>query len=216
MNQFQYYGYDAAIAHEVRRRLINYEYPPGSVVPAASIANSMSMEISAVYTACRQLVTEGWLILTLSDEFIVWNVDDAALIGQYDFAGALLSSVVDRLPDGNPQSDLEYAVVRLVAHNVRRESQGKEEFAIYSGALFFALAALTKTRQLMEITQGSNERLFYLRQLERRLLKNSSDDLIDLCELVLAGRRKGLKEAIGSFHRRRRDWIRNLSGQLAG
>ena len=214
MYQSQHNGYDACLVYKVRSRLATYEYPPGSILPAADIAEGYSVEISAIYAACCQLVSEGWLILTLPDKFIVWNADDAALVGQYDFAEALLSSVVDRLPAGNPKTDREYAVLRMVVQEVRQRRQGKERFAAYSGALFFALAALTKVRQLMEVTQGSNERLFYIRQLEFGLLESSSNDLIDLCELVLAGGRKGLKDAIVAFHHRRRSWIRDLSTQL--
>ena len=194
----------------IRRRLDDYEWPPGKLLSVRVVAGHLEARRSPVRKACRRLVDEGLAICADKHHFLVWPADESVLIRLYDTTEDLLISAVDLVTAEQSGSECLREAVQRVCAKLSRPEISDETLAVYIGELFFAIVAASGEERPKDLMRASNERLYYLRVLENRHLDDTAGDLRELCELASAGRQDDLKPAIKRYHRSRCEFLSDL------
>lgn len=207
---------DCARAYQaIRESLSDYELPPGKHIPVRIIAESLGVSVTPVRAACHRLAGEGWAIPDNKTGYFAWRPEENVIAGLYDYNRAILTAALDHADLASPGGDGEQAAIRKLREKLTRRELTNASLAACTGALFFAIVALTGNQKFMKRVRGANERLYYLRIQECRHFDDTASELVTHCDLVLAGRQDDLQQAIIAYHDRRRDLVPELYGILA-
>ncbi|MEO1247793.1 MAG: GntR family transcriptional regulator [Pseudomonadota bacterium] len=196
----------------IRNSLGDYQLPPGRQIPVRVIADNLGMSITSVKEACGLLTDEGWAVPGTRAAFFAWRPEANAIAGLYDANRAILMSALDH---ANADADGARAAILKIRRKLAGRELSNTTLAAYTGALFFAIVECDGEPANVDLVRLANERLYYLRILECRYFVNTASELMVLCDLLLAGCRDDLRQAIAGYHERRRSRVPDLYGMLA-
>ena len=204
-------------AYEVlKASLGDYQLQPGRQIPVEVIADRLGMGVSPVKEACSRLTSEGWAIPGARTAYYAWRPDENAIAGLYDCNRAIVMSALDFAGDDGGKAE---SLIRRLETKLAYRELSNTTLAAYTGALFYAVVERTGRQNILELIQAANERMYYLRVLECRHFVSAASELQVFCELLTSGdtheNREELREAIASYHDRRRKLVPDLYGMLA-
>jgi len=200
----------------LKASLGDYELQPGRQIPVEVIAHRLGIGVSPVKQACTRLTSEGWAIPGATTNFFAWRPDENAITDLYDCNRAIVLSALDFASDDNGKAQ---AVFRRIKNKLTQRELSNATLAAYTGALFYAVVERAGKRNILEIVHAANERMYYLRVLECRHFVNAASELQVFCELLTGENtretRAKLREAIATYHDRRKRLVPELHGMLS-
>jgi len=200
----------------LKASLGDYQLQPGRPIPVEVIADRLGMDVSPVEKACSRLTSEGWAIPGARMAYFAWRPDESAIAGLYDCNRAIVMSALDFAGDDDGKAETLFGRLK---HKLASRELSNATLAAYTGALFCAIVERTGRQHILELVRATNERMYYLRVLECRHFVNAAGELQVFCELLTNEdtheNRERLREAIASYHDRRRKLVPELYGMLA-
>ena len=200
----------------LKASLGDYQLQPGRQIPVEIIAHRLGIGVSPVKEACSRLTSEGWAIPGTRTRYFAWRPDESAIAGLYDCNRAIIMSALDFASADSGKTE---TLIARLKHKLTHRELGNTTLAAYTGALFYAVVERAGKRSILEFVQATNERMYYLRVLECRHFVNVASELQVFCERLTGEdtheNREELREAVASYHDRRRLLVPELYGMLA-
>lgn len=177
---------------ELRRRIMTGGFRPGARLEPGSLSETLSASITPVRDALHRLVGERLVAAPRTEGFQMPMLTERRLRDLHAWNGALLALSLrgPRLRE------------RLVAGGARPTSLGAD-YADRGGALFVAIAELSRIMEHGRAVANLNARLHFARLIEARLIPEAEAELDALERLHAAADVAGLRKAVLAYHRRR-------------
>lgn len=194
----------------------DYQLPPGRQIPVRVIADKLGIGVTPVKKACSRLTSEGWAIPGADTAYFAWCPEESAIAGLYDWNRAIVLSALDRAAEDHGKAD---ATIARLSRKLVRHGLSDTTLAAYTGALFFAVVERTGRKDILQLVRAANERMHYLRVLECQRFDDVAGELRSICKQLLVdytvANREKLREAIVTYHDKRRNLVPELNGMLA-
>ena len=206
---------DAQVYEVMRQRLSEWIYAPGKKIAPDSLASTLDVSVASVRKACNRLAAEGWLIAVSEGHYLAWRPAEEGIEQQHDVARGLLLSSLDSMDSSQPVNSGHRSRVLRIRKLVLEHPPDDRLIAIATGGLFAEIVGLSDDSKAFQMITGSNGRLVYLRRHESERIKESAQELVELCDMTLGRRPVELRVAIDKYFDRRRDLLRKLLSYLA-
>ena len=180
----------------IKSQVIAYQFKPGHRIYLEPLATQLGMSTTPVRNALNRLVDEGLVIRAPRRGFIAMTLSECEVQEQYARTRTVLT---DAFATINPEIRLSMPMCEPIADVLRKLSRKRpleaNALANYTGETFLQLATLTKDTQVISAISSANDKLFYVRTSECRLLDNAREEPARRCEQ--------LSKAILDYHDRR-------------
>lgn len=188
----------------IKARVIAYEFPQGERIYLDPLATELGVSTTPVREAMNRLAAKDLVIKAPRKGFIAITLSEENLKGHYELTRLLLSHELETLnaPIRRQLSKLE--PIAIVLNKLKQPRLASvDALTRYTGEIFAALSSIRKQSRVMRMIENANEHLYFIRTLECRHIGNVPNELILLCELLLAGHCEELLAAINTYHDRR-------------
>ena len=202
---------DRALVYEhIKRRLLQYKYPPGKPIEVKVIAADLHVRPGPVRKACQQLVGEGWAIGGDRHHVLAWHPDENNQLRLYESTQELLIAALTLAKAAEPAANRQRAAAQRAYESLSRHPLSDEDVANVTAELFLAIVEAVGNEHAAGLMATNNESLPYLRMLENHYLESVASDVARICELMLASRFTEVMQRIRVYHRERCDWLPRL------
>lgn len=188
----------------IKARLIACEFPQGRRIYLEPIAESLGVSTTPVREAMNRLAERDLVIKAENKGFYAMTLTATRVRGYYELSRNLLVIGIDNLP---PSAEYEMrhdtATAQILSRLNRRSITDPSALARYTGEVFDAIAAVTGNDATRHAVDMANDHLFFVRTLECRHIPGIQTELIELCELLLAGQSKELIAGIHAYFEKR-------------
>ncbi len=192
------------VYHAVKARVIAYEFPQGKRIYLQKIADELGISTWPVRQVFDRLAAEGLVVKAPRKGYFAMSLSSENVLGYYHITRHFLSLGLDTLDSKYRRALSKCEATAVVLEKLNRRTVNDFEWlARYNGEIFENIAALTRQSAVTFAVGRTNDHLFYVRTLECRQLGNVQNELICLCELVLAADCDELIAAIREYHERR-------------
>lgn len=177
--------------------------PPGERISVAALAEEIGVSTHHVRDGLVRLAAEGWVLEAPSMGFLGLRLDASELCEYYRINNDLLVSALHAAEIRKPiQRD---ALARLTAIGARITGleRNHKKFAIVSGKVFLAVAALGRNRVTTAFVEKCNEHLYFIRTREPLYLDSLGQELEGICKLAVERRFMDLSQLLCDYHARR-------------
>ena len=192
------------VYHAVKARVIAYEFPQGKRIYLQKIAEELGISTWPVRQVFDRLAAEGLVVKAPRKGYYAMSLSSENVLGYYHITRHFLSLGLDTLDHKYRRELSKCEAIAVILEKLnRRTITDFEWLARYNGEIFAHIAELTRQAAVTFAVGRTNDHLFYVRTLECRQLGSVQNELICLCELVLAGDCDELVAAIREYHERR-------------
>jgi DNA-binding GntR family transcriptional regulator len=168
----------AEIFTALKRRIIQWEYPPGYRFTEEELCKEFSVSRSPVRETLRMLEEHGLVDKVPYRGCTVKQPDVQAINELYDVRAILETAVVEQLAAGEAPSELLDSLARTWYSLCRARSYAEVEdvdLANEDRIFHEALARATGNRTLLDMLQSINERLHFMRMFDITTLERLQD-----------------------------------------
>lgn len=188
----------------IKARVIAYEFPQGEWIHLEPIAKELDVSTWSVREVFERLAAEGLVFKGPRTGFFATTLFEKEVTGQYQINRHLLSLGLETLEPAACRQLVEHEpTAELLDRLNRRVQLDGDTLARMTAQLFAGIAELTGKPAIVLMIGTTNDRLYHLRTLECRLLKDVQSELVRLCELLLAGDCETLVTEVNTYHDRR-------------
>jgi DNA-binding GntR family transcriptional regulator len=188
----------------IKASVIAYAFPQGRRIYLQPLADALGVSTTPVREAMNRLAAEDLVIKAPRKGFIAMSLSEENLLGHYELTRLLLAKELLGLDAAARRQLPEFEPIAVVLYKLnRRVLSDVNTLAAYTGEIFSHIASLGENTNVVGAIHRSNDHLYYIRTVECRHLENVQHELRLLCELLLAGRREKLLQAIHSYHDKR-------------
>lgn len=185
----------------VKARVIACEFPQGQRIMLEPVARSLGVSTTPVREAMNRLAAEELVIKAPCKGFVALRLTRQRLSGHYDITRLLLTHTLERLDTQTRRTLPVFEPIATALHRLnRRHLTDDRVLAACTGEMFLAIAKLGTNADIVCAIRRANDRLHYPRTLECRLLPEVQEELVRLCELLLARRCDDLLRGIHDYH----------------
>ncbi|MFZ5428568.1 MAG: GntR family transcriptional regulator [Thermodesulfobacteriota bacterium] len=181
------------ICTEIRRRILDWEYPPEHPLGEEGLAREFGVSRSPVREALRMLEADGYVRRVPNRGYFVRQVKPSEVADLYEVRLALEIFALEKLAS---RPDLHPEVRRLADAWREMPPEGQRDataIALKDQQFHESLAALAGNEKLLETIRRVNERLFVFRAMglqqamEQGTLEKSFAIHLDLAEAIVSG-----------------------------
>jgi DNA-binding GntR family transcriptional regulator len=188
----------------IKARVVAYAFPQGQRIYLEPIAEELGVSTRPVRRALNRLVAEDLVIKAPRRGFIAMTLSENDLMGQYAVTRLTLSDELRKIEPAARKRLPEFEPIASVLIRLRRSvHSNSESLASRTGEIFAHIAGLNEDAKAFRSIDRANDRLYYIRTLECQRLDSVQNELIRICELLLAGRCEELISAIHAYHDQR-------------
>lgn len=199
----------------IKARVIAYEFPQGQRIYLEPIAEQLGVSTTPVREALNRLAAQNLVIKAPRKGFIAMKLTEANLLGHYELIRILLSHEVTMLDSETRRNLPRYEPIAHVLNKLKRPRQPDVvTLARYTAEIFAHIGRLRENSMVMHSIETANDHLYYIRTIECQHLDDVHGELIEFCELLLAGRCEALISAIDEYHDRRAALLPELMKEL--
>lgn len=190
------------IVAEIRRRILEWAYPPEHPLQEEALSREFGVSRSPVREALRMLEADGFVHRVPNRGYYVRQVRPQEVGELYEVRMALECFALEKLaslPELHPEVRRLAMVWRVP---VSEAPQGAEAIATQDQHFHEALVALAGNAKLLETLRRVDERLFVFRVMgfdrarELGTLQTSFDIHLDLAEAITSGNPAAIKEQL--------------------
>jgi DNA-binding GntR family transcriptional regulator len=166
MNEIAPSNLSGSIVKTIKRRIINWEYPPEHRFTEEALCREFGVSRSPVREALRILATNGFLKKLPNRGYSVRHVNLREVEELYELRLALELHVVEHLADRDPSNPRLVDLERTWSALLRGPERKGEELAELDARFHETLAEAAGNRMVLDALRGINERLFVFRMID--------------------------------------------------
>lgn len=188
----------------VKGRVVAGTFPQGRRIYLQPLADDLGISTMPVREALDRLAAEDLVIKAPHKGYLAKSLSAGDLLGYYRLTRLLLVRELEGLDDTARRGLPAFEPIAVVLQKLmRRTISSADTLAAYTGEVFVLIASLGGNDHVTLSIERANDHLHYIRTLECGHLDGVQSELLQLCELVLAGRCEELIQSIRRYHDQR-------------
>lgn len=196
----------------VKIAIINREYYPGERINIEKCAESLRVSTTPVREVLDRMVAEDLVDLVPQMGFFMKRLSEADMRDLLEFNALLVNWSLADFQRQYPDCSLSLVppLPGDLKDMVNRESTSASQLAVLTGMFFLHIAKLSGNQEIICRVSSCNDRLQPARVCEFAENNKSSDQLIKLCDLFVAGDFSALKQSLTHYFEVRQNQVRKL------
>jgi DNA-binding GntR family transcriptional regulator len=177
---------------ELKRRILELEYPPGSFLAERKLASELRMSKTPVKAALERLESEGFIAVSPQQGIVVRELTIDEIVDQYEIRAALESYVLRTVAGRLTEAQIARLRANLQAQSRVRATDSARAAVAVDADFHLLFAEFLGNREILRTMENLRQKMqriiMQVFHLNPQRIRTSLEEHTAIVELVIAGR----------------------------